>query len=55
MQSGIEFKQLRRKQHITLKEAAKGICSIQMLSRWENDQGTMDFNRVLKLCERISL
>lgn len=55
MQSGIEFKQLRRKQHITLKEAAKGICSIQMLSRWENDQGHMDFNRVLKLCERISL
>ncbi|WP_338201461.1 helix-turn-helix transcriptional regulator [Lactobacillus rizhaonensis] len=55
MQSGIEFKQLRRKQHITLKEAAKGICSIQMLSRWENDQGQMDFNRVLKLCERISL
>ena len=55
MQSGIEFKQLRKKQHITLKEAAKGICSIQMLSRWENDQGHMDFNRVLKLCERISL
>ena len=55
MHSGIEFKQLRKKQHITLKEAAKGICSIQMLSRWENNQGHMDFNRVLKLCERISL
>ncbi|MBI0121318.1 helix-turn-helix domain-containing protein [Lactobacillus sp. M0398] len=55
MQSGIEFKQLRKKQHITLKEAAAGICSIQMLSRWENNQGHMDFNRVLKLCERISL
>ena len=55
MQSGIEFKQLRKKQHITLKEAAKGICSIQMLSRWENNQGHMDFNRVLKLCEKLSL
>lgn len=55
MQSGNEFKQLRKMQHITLKEAAKGICSIQMLSRWENNQGHMDFNRVLKLCERISL
>ena len=55
MQSGNEFKQLRKMQHITLKEAAAGICSIQMLSRWENNQGHMDFNRVLKLCERISL
>ena len=42
-------------QHITLKEAAAGICSIQMLSRWENNQGHMDFNRVLKLCEKLSL
>ncbi|WP_338207227.1 helix-turn-helix transcriptional regulator [Lactobacillus juensis] len=55
MQSGNEFKQLRKMQHITLKEAAAGICSIQMLSRWENNQGHMDFNRVLKLCEKLSL
>ncbi len=55
MQSGNEFKQLRKMQHITLKEAAAGICSIQMLSRWENNQGHMDFNRVLKLCEKLNL
>ena len=42
-------------QGLTLKEAASGICSIQMLSRWENGTGNMDFEKTLKLLERMSI
>ena len=42
-------------QGLTLKEAASGICSIQMLSRWENGTGNMDFEKTLKLLERVNI
>lgn len=51
----INFKQIRQMQGLTLKEAASGICSIQMLSRWENGTGNMDFEKTLKLLERMSI
>ncbi|EFK32272.1 transcriptional activator, Rgg/GadR/MutR family domain protein [Lactobacillus delbrueckii subsp. bulgaricus PB2003/044-T3-4] len=42
-------------QGLNLKEAASGICSIQMLSRWENGTGNMDFEKTLKLLERVNI
>lgn len=51
----INFKQIRQMQGLILKEAASGICSIQMLSRWENGTGNMDFEKTLKLLERMSI
>ena len=51
----INFKQIRQMQGLTLKEAASGICSIQMLSRWENGTGNMDFEKTLKLLERVNI
>lgn len=53
--TAINFKQIRQMQGLTLKEAASGICSIQMLSRWENGTGNMDFEKTLKLLERVSI
>lgn len=53
--AAINFKQIREMQGLTLKEAASGICSIQMLSRWENGTGNMDFEKTLKLLERVSI
>ena len=53
--TAINFKQIRQMQGLTLKEAASGICSIQMLSRWENGTGNMDFEKTLKLLERMSI
>lgn len=53
--TAINFKQIRHMQGLTLKEAASGICSIQMLSRWENGTGNMDFEKTLKLLERMSI
>ncbi|WP_274606365.1 helix-turn-helix domain-containing protein [Lactobacillus delbrueckii] len=51
----MNFKQIRQMQGLTLKEAASGICSIQMLSRWENGTGNMDFEKTLKLLERVNI
>ncbi|MBA1394705.1 XRE family transcriptional regulator, partial [Lactobacillus sp. XV13L] len=53
--AGTQFKNIRQAQGITLREAASDICSIQMLSRWENNSGHMDFQRAVKLFERINL
>lgn len=53
--AAINFKQIRQMQGLTLKEAASGICSIQMLSRWENGTGNMDFEKTLKLLERVNI
>lgn len=53
--TAINFKQIRQMQGLTLKEAASGICSIQMLSRWENGTGNMDFEKTLKLLERVNI
>lgn len=49
------FKKLRKMQNITLSQAANNICSVSMLSRWENGQGKMDFEKVVELLERINL
>lgn len=51
----MNFKELRKAQHITLNDASKGICSVPMLSRWENGQGNMDLNKAIKLFERINI
>lgn len=51
----MNFKELRKAQGITLNDAARGICSIPMLSRWENGQGNMDFNKAIRLFERINI
>lgn len=53
--TAINFKQIRQMQGLNLKEAASGICSIQMLSRWENGTGNMDFEKTLKLLERVNI
>ena len=53
--TAINFKQIRQMQGLTLKEVASGICSIQMLSRWENGTGNMDFEKTLKLLERVNI
>lgn len=50
----MNFKKLRKEQHITLTDASKGICSVPMLSRWENGQGNMDLHKAIKLFERIN-
>ena len=44
----MDFKEIRTTQHITLSDASKGICSVSMLSRWEKNQGNMDFNKAIK-------
>lgn len=51
----MNFKELRKEQHITLTDASKGICSVPMLSRWENGQGNMDLHKAIKLFERINI
>lgn len=51
----MDFKEIRTIQHITLSDASKGICSVPMLSRWENNQGHMDFNKAIKLLERVNI
>lgn len=51
----MNFKELRTAQGITLKQAANGICSIPMLSRWENGNGKMDFEKTIRLLERINI
>lgn len=51
----MNFKELRIAQHITLNDTAKNICSVSMLSRWENGQGNMDFKKATKLFERINI
>lgn len=51
----MNFKELRKAQHITLTDASKGICSVPMLSRWENGQGNMDLHKAIKLFERINI
>lgn len=51
----MNFKELRSSQHITLKQASQGICSMPMLSRWENGTGNMDFDKAIKLLERINI
>lgn len=51
----MDFKEIRTIQHITLSDASKGICSVSMLSRWEKNQGNMDFNKAIKLLERVNI
>lgn len=52
---GENFKQYRKIQGFTLDSVSKNICSIPMLSRWENGTGKMDFKITLQLLERINL
>lgn len=52
---GHEFKELRKMQNITQKEASQGICSESKLSRWENDQVEVEFSTAMKLLARIHI
>lgn len=49
------FKKLRKMQKLSLEKVSKDICSIPMLSRWENNNGHMDFYTTIKLFERINI
>lgn len=50
---GVKFRQLRKQQHLSLSEAAKGITSRQTLGNWELGKGNMDFNKVLSLLKSM--
>ncbi len=52
---GSQFKELRTEQNISLKEAAKDIVAVSTLSRWENDQTELQFDKVLQLLENIHI
>lgn len=52
---GQEFKELRKTQGITQKQATKDICTPATLSRWENGLTGIDFSTAMKLLERIHI
>lgn len=52
---GSVYKRLRKEQGITQTQAAKGICSISKLSRWENNQVEVEFSTALALLKKINL
>lgn len=54
-QYGSTYKSLRTKQGITQSQAARGICSISKLSRWENNQVEVQFSTALALLKRINI
>ena len=52
---GQTFKSLRKEKGLTLKEVSNGICSFVALSRWENGQNNMGFDKVIQLLKRIEI
>lgn len=52
---GLKFRNLRKRQHITLVEAANGITSKSSLQRWEQGKDNLSFNQVLLLLKRIHI
>ncbi len=52
---GSEFKKLRLKNHISLRTAAKNVTSPTSFSRWENDEGDMDYGKVIELLHNIHI
>ena len=49
------YQKLRKKQNISQTEAAQDICSPAALSRWENDQIDLAFDKVVLLLQRINI
>lgn len=49
------YKNLRVKQHILQKDAAKNIVSVSLLSNWENGKTDITFEKFVKLINRINL
>ena len=49
------YQKLRKKQNISQIEAAQDICSPAALSRWENDQIDLAFDKVVLLLQRINI
>lgn len=52
---GAKYRELRKEQGVTLTKAAKNICSVSNLSRWENDKIELDFQIVIRLLNRINI
>lgn len=52
---GQVYKDLRTKQHILQKDAAKNIVSVSLLSNWENGKTDITFEKFIKLINRINL
>lgn len=52
---GQVYKDLRSKQHILQKDAAKNIVSVSLLSNWENGKTDITFEKFIKLINRINL
>lgn len=52
---GQTFKSLRKEKGLTLKEVSNRICSFVALSRWENGQNNMGFDKVIQLLKRIEI
>lgn len=52
---GKKYRELRKEQGITLAQAANGICASSNLSRWENGNVNLEFNKVLALINQIHI
>ena len=52
---GKYFKQLRKKQDISLKDAAANVISTSQLSRWENGRSNISFETVINLLDNIHI
>lgn len=52
---GEKFRKLRKAKGINIYKAAEGITSKSSLQRWENGQGEMSIEKVLKLLNRIHI
>lgn len=52
---GKYFKQLRKKQDISLKDAAANVISASQLSRWENGRSNISFETVINLLDNIHI
>ena len=52
---GKYFKQLRKKQDVSLKDAAANVISTSQLSRWENGRSNISFETVINLLDNIHI
>lgn len=52
---GKKFRELRKSQHKSINEVAKGITSFSSLRRWESGEGEMSLNKVIALVKRINV
>lgn len=52
---GKKFRELRKSQHKSINEVAKGITSFSSLRRWESGEGEMSLNKVIALLKRVNV